>query len=143
MSELTIREMENGEEFAEWFSELTLREEQETGESVHLEERFLVLSNEIGDWIGGLRYSYRGGVAHILDIAVTPDERHMGYAHRLVEAFEARARECGAHLAEFWTDDPNNEGELLLIGWDRVLRRDRYFGRKTWYLMEKQLTSED
>jgi hypothetical protein len=48
MSELTIREMENGEEFAEWFSDLTLREEQETGDSVHLEERFLVLSNEIG-----------------------------------------------------------------------------------------------
>jgi GNAT superfamily N-acetyltransferase len=141
MSELTIREMDNGEEFAEWFSDLTLREEQETGDSVHLEERFLVLSNEIGDWIGGLRYSLRGGVGHILDIAITPEERHLGHAHLLVEAFETRARESGAHLAEFWTDDLRDEGELILNGWQRVLKRDEYFGGKTWYLMEKRLAS--
>jgi GNAT superfamily N-acetyltransferase len=140
MSELTIREMENGEEFAEWFSDLTLREEQETGDSVHLEERFLVLSNEIGDWIGGLRYSLRGGVAHILDIAVTPEERHLGHGHLLVSAFETRARESGAHLAEFWTDDLRDEGEFILNGWHRVMKRDEYFGGKTWYLMEKRLT---
>jgi GNAT superfamily N-acetyltransferase len=139
MSELIIREMENGEEFAEWFSDLTLREEQTTGEGAHLEERFLVLSNEIGDWIGGLRYSLRGGVAHILDIAITPEERHHGHAHRLVEAFEIRAEESGAHLAEFWTDDLSREGELVLQGWTRAIRRENYIGGRTWYLMEKRL----
>ena len=139
MGELRIREMEGGEEFAEWFSELTLREDEETGEEVHLEEHYLVLTNVIGDWVGGLRYYLRGGVAHILDIAVTPDERHLGHAHSLVAAFEERAREAGAHLAEFWTDDGRAEGELLAIGWRRVVRRDHYIGHRTWYLMEKPL----
>jgi GNAT superfamily N-acetyltransferase len=142
MSELIIREMESGEEFAEWFSDLTLREEQATGEGAHLEERFLVLSNEIGDWIGGLRYSLRGGVAHILDIAITPEERHHGHAHRLVEAFEIRAGESGAHLAEFWTDDLSREGELVLQGWTRAIRREDYIGGRTWYLMEKRLATK-
>jgi GNAT superfamily N-acetyltransferase len=139
MSELTIREMENGEEFAEWFSDLTLREEEERGDGVHFEERFLVLSNEIGDWIGGLRYSLRGGVAHIQDLAITPEERHEGHAHRLVEAFETRAVDSGAHLAEFWTDDLQSEGELILLGWSRVMTREHYFGDRRWYLMEKRL----
>ena len=65
MSELTIREMEQGEEFADWFSDLTQREQEETGEPSYLEDHYLILSNEIGDWIGGLRYSLRGGVAHL------------------------------------------------------------------------------
>lgn len=143
MSELSIREMENGEEFAEWFSDLTLREEQERGEGLYLEDHFLVLSNEIGDWIGGLRYHIRGGVAHLADIAISPEERHHGHAHRLVEAFEQRARSNGAHLIEFWTDDPTHEGELILNGWQRVMRREGYFGGKTWYLMEKALVPED
>ena len=140
MSELIIREMEQGEEFADWFSDLTLREDEETGAGTHLEDRYLILSNEIGDWIGGLRYHLRGGVAHLMDIAVTPEERHHGHAHLLVEAFEERAREVSAHLAEFWTDDLHSEGELLAMGWSRVLRREGYIGGRTWYLMDKTLS---
>jgi len=139
MSELTIREMENGEEFADWFADLTQREEESTGEPVYLEEHFLILSNEIGDWVGGLRYYQRGGVAHVLDVAVRPEERHLGYGHRLLEAFEERAGEDGAHVAEFWTDDLSGEGELLAFGWNRVLRRENYIGGRTWHLMEKRL----
>ena len=141
MSELTIREMENGEEFADWFADLTQREEEATGDPVFLEEHYLILSNAIGDWIGGLRYYLRGGVAHVLDIAVRPEERHHGHGHRLLEAFEERAREAEAHLIEFWTDDVTAEGELLAFGWNRVLRRDGYTGGRTWYLMEKRLDS--
>jgi ribosomal protein S18 acetylase RimI-like enzyme len=140
MSELIIREMEQGEEFADWFSDLTLRGDEETGAEVHLEDHYLVLSNEIGDWIGGLRYYVRGGVAHILEIAVTPEERHVGHGHRLVEAFEERAQGAGSHLVEFWTDDLSAEGELIGMGWQRVLRREDYIGGRTWYLMDKRLT---
>jgi GNAT superfamily N-acetyltransferase len=139
MSELTIREMENGEEFADWFADLTQREEEATGDPLFLEEHFLILSNAIGDWIGGLRYYIRGGVAHVLDIAVRAEERHLGHGHRLLEAFEERARENSAHLAEFWTDDLDGEPELLANGWNRLLRREGYTGGRTWYLMEKQL----
>jgi len=139
MSELTIREMEQGEEFADWFDDLTLREEEVTGEPTHLEDHYLILSNEVGDWIGGLRYSLRGGVAHLQDIAVREEERHQGHGHRLLEGFETHAREEGAHLAEFWTDDLQDEPELLAHGWRRVLRRDRYFGGRSWYLLEKPL----
>lgn len=140
MSELTIREMENGEEFADWFADLTQREEEATGDPLFLEEHFLILSNAIGDWIGGLRYYIRGGVAHVLDIAVRAEERHSGHGHRLLEAFEERARESGAHLAEFWTDDLDGEPELIAYGWNRLLRREGYTGGRTWYLMEKPLS---
>jgi len=139
MSELTIREMEQGEDFADWFSDLTMREEEATGDPTHLEDHYLILSNEVGDWIGGLRYSLRGGVAHLQDIAVREDERHRGHAHRLLEAFEEHACQMGAHLAEFWTDDLDDEPELLVHDWQRVLRRDNYIGVRTWYLMEKSL----
>jgi hypothetical protein len=43
-------------------------------------------------------------------------------------------------LAEFWTDNLRDEGEFILNGWQRVMKRDEYFGGKTWYLMEKRLT---
>lgn len=140
MSELTIREMEGGEEFADWFADLTQQEEEASGASAYLEDHYLILSNEIGDWIGGLRYSLRGGVAQLQDIAVRPEERHRGHGHRLLMAFEERAREAGAHLAEFWTEDISGEPELLVNGWRRILRREGYIGDGTWYLMEKRLT---
>ena len=139
MSELTIREMESGEEFADWFADLAQREEAASGDAVLWEDHYLILSNEIGDWIGGLRYSLRGGVAQVLEVAVRSEERHQGHGHRLLLAFEERARESGAHLAEFWTDDVSGEAELLAHGWRRVLRREQYIGARTWYLMDKPL----
>ncbi len=139
MSELIIREMENGEEFADWFADLTEQEEAATGDPVHLDEHYLILSNAIGDWIGGLRYNLRGGVAHLTEIAVRQEERHQGHGHRLLEAFEQHAGLQGAHLVEFWTDDVAGEPELLAHGWLRVLRRSGYQGGRTWYLMEKRL----
>ena len=139
MSELTIREMENGEEFADWFADLTLREEEASDSVVHLEDHYLILSNEIGDWIGGLRYTLRGGVAHIQDIAVRPEERRQGHGHRLLDGFELRVREAGAHLAEFWTDDDRAEGLLGALGWTLVVRRTRYMNEGSWTLLEKRL----
>jgi GNAT superfamily N-acetyltransferase len=118
---------------------LTSRNEAATGVPAFLEEHYLILSNEIGDWIGGLRYGLRGGVAQVLDIAVRESERHRGHGHRLLSVFEERARELGAHLAEFWTDDLAGEVELLVHDWRRVVRRDGYIGDRTWYLMEKPL----
>ena len=140
MSELIIREMDNGEDFADWFADLTLREEEATGEPVHVNDHYLILSNEIGDWIGGLRYALRGGVATLIDLAVRPEARHSGHGHRLLQAFEEHAREAGAHLAELWTDDLAGEPELLAHGWHRLIRRDGYIGTRTWYLLEKPLT---
>jgi len=141
-TEVIIRDMEKGEEFADWFADLLLRNDDETGEDSHREERYLVLSNEIGDWIGGLRYSVQGGVAQLLELGVTPEERHRGHAHRLLEAFENRAIEAGAQLVEFWTDDTRSEAFLLAIGWERLLTRPQYVGGRTWYLMEKRLLGD-
>ena len=101
MDELKIREMEQDGDFAGWFSELVAETEEAAGWGNPINDRYLVLSNEIGDWIGGLRFSLRGGVAHLLDVAVIATERHQGHAHRLLAAFEERSREAGAHLAEF------------------------------------------
>src|SRR4051794_28266476 len=72
MSELTIRDMEQDEDFAAWFSEMLEQEENPAGWSSTLDERYLILSNEIGDWIGGLRFWLRGGVAHLVDVVVLP-----------------------------------------------------------------------
>ena len=51
MSELTIRDMEQDEDFAAWFSEILEQEEDPAGWSSALDERYLILSNEIGDWM--------------------------------------------------------------------------------------------
>ncbi len=141
MSDLTIREMDQGEEFADWFSDLLIQEEEGSGNGAHAEDHYLVLTNEIGDWIGGLRYTLRGGVAHLLEVGVAPDVRHQGHAHRLLLAFEERARESEAHLAEFWTEDLRAGEVLTRMGWRTVVQRDQYMGRRTWYLMEKQITA--
>ncbi|SRR5581483_1644382 len=139
MSELRIREVEQDEDFAAWFSELVAEVDEAEGWGSPSYDRYLVLSNEIGDWIGGLRYSLRGGVAHLLEVAVVPEERHRGYAHRLLAAFEERSADSGAHLAEFWTDDLESEGLLAALGWRVVLRRENYIGGRSWSLMEKTL----
>src|SRR3954470_4660214 len=139
MSELKIRDMEQDEDFAAWFSEILEQEEDPAGWSTALDERYLILSNEIGDWIGGLRYWLRGGVAHLEDVVVLAQERHHGHAHRLLAAFEERAVDAGAHLAEFWTDDTRSEGLLAALGWRRVFERDNYMGHRHWSLMEKAL----
>ncbi len=144
MGEPTIREMGQHEDFAAWFSELLAQEEADQGgwsgpEDRYLDDRYLVLSNEIGDWVGGLHYWLRGGVAHLVGVVVLPEERHQGYAHRLLAAFEERATETGAHLAEFWTDDLRSEGLLAALGWRRVFSRPDYIGRRIWLLMEKAL----
>ena len=143
MSELTIRDMEQDEDFAAWFSEILEQEEDPAGWSSALDERYLILSNEIGDWIGGLRFWLRGGVAHLVDVVVLPQERHRGHAHRLLNAFEQRAIESGAHLAEFWTDDARSEGLLAALGWRRIFTREGYVGQRTWSLMEKTLPSKE
>jgi GNAT superfamily N-acetyltransferase len=140
MSELTIRDMEQDGDFAAWFSELLEQEADQAGWADSPDERYLILSNEIGDWIGGLRYWIRGGVAHLVDVVVLPKERHKGHAHRLVAAFEQRALEAGAHVAEFWTDDTRSVGLLGVLGWERIFQRENYIGRRTWSLMEKSLT---
>jgi len=139
MSEITIRDMEQDEEFAAWFSDLLTEEDAAEGTSSRVEDRYLVLSSEIGDWVGGLRYTLQGGVAHLVEVAVTPSERRQGHAHRLLGAFEERAAAYGAHLIEFWTDDLRSEALLAAIGWQRVLVRPGYIGGRTWYLMEKSL----
>lgn len=140
MGDLTIRDMEQDEDFVAWFSDLLELDGEAATWGSPPEERYLILSNEIGDWIGGLRFWLRGGVAHLVDVAVLPSERHQGYAHRLLAAFEERARERGAHLAEFWTDDLRSEGLLGALGWRRVLERPDYIGHRTWSLMEKALS---
>ena len=142
MSELTIREMGQDEDFAAWFSELLEQEEDAARGPGALDEHYLILSNEIGDWVGGLRYWLRGGVAHLVDVVILPQERHQGHAHRLLAAFEERGAEAGAHVAEFWTDDERSEGLLAALGWRRIYQRSDYIGHRTWSLMEKRLEAD-
>jgi GNAT superfamily N-acetyltransferase len=142
MSELTIREMGQDEDFAAWFSELLEQEDDPAVWTGGLDEHYLILSNEIGDWVGGLRYWLRGGVAHLVDVVILPQERHQGHAHRLLAAFENRATEAGAHLAEFWTDDTRSEGLLAALGWRKIFQRNDYIGHRSWALMEKPLGAE-
>ena len=143
MSELTIREMGQDEDFAAWFSELLEQEGGQSGATGALDEHYLILSNEIGDWVGGLRYWLRGGVAHLVDVVILPQERHQGHAHRLLAAFEERALDGGAHLAEFWTDDERSEGLLGALGWSAIVHRDDYLAHRTWTLMEKRFSAPD
>ena len=123
MSDITIREMEQDEEFSAWFSELLSEEDAAEGTSSRVEDRYLVLSS----------------VAHLVEVAVAPAERGQGHAHRLLAAFEERAATNGAHLVEFWTDDLRSESFLLAIGWRRVIARTGYIGGRDWYLMEKTI----
>lgn len=140
--QLTIRETDEGEEFSAWLNDLTERYGS-TQRDDSIDERHLVLSDEIGDWIGGLRWSIRGGVAQVIDVGVLPRERHQGHAHRLLAAFEERAIEQGAHLLELWTDHEAEEGLLSALGWRLVTRREGYIGGRTWFLLEKRLTPSD
>jgi GNAT superfamily N-acetyltransferase len=137
---LTIREMESGEEFSDWLRDLT---DDTDANDESPDERHLVLTDEIGDWIGGLRWSMRGGVASVIEVAVLPRERHQGHAHRLLAAFEARAAEQGAHVLELWTDHLGEEGLLEAVGWQCMVRREGYVGGRTWFLLEKRLTAGD
>jgi GNAT superfamily N-acetyltransferase len=142
MSDMIIRAMDQDEDVAHWLQELLSNEATAEGLPSPADDCYLVLSNEIGDWIGGLRYSLRGGVARLDDLVVTPAERHQGHAHRLLQAFEARVAEDGAHMAEFWTDDLRAEGLLGAMGWQRVVQRAGYIGGDTWTLMEKRFGVE-
>jgi GNAT superfamily N-acetyltransferase len=138
--QLTIREMESGEEFADWLRDLT--DDTDAGDEGP-DERHLVLTDEIGDWIGGLRWSLRGGVASVIEVGVLPRERHQGHAHRLLAAFEQRAGEQGAHVLELCTDHAGEESLLEALGWQCVLRREGFVGGRTWYLLEKRLNPAD
>ena len=137
--QLKIREMEEGEEFSAWLRDLAEEADEELPTPEYEEEKHLVLTDEIGDWIGGLRWTLRGGVAEVLEVAVVPRERHQGHAHRLLAAFEQHAGEHGARVLELWTDHETEEGLLAALGWYRVMRREDYIGGRTWYLLEKRV----
>lgn len=131
--DLTIREMPEAGEFGEWLADLT------GADGGTLAERYLVLTDEIGEWIGGLRFLERGGVAQVVDLGVIPSERRQGHGLRLIQAFEDQARENGAHLVEFWTDQLGLEPLLAALGWRKVASRPDYINGQTWYLLEKRL----
>lgn len=139
MGELIIRDMEEGEEFAAWFAELVGRQDATTGAHLSYQDRHLILTDDLGDWIGGVRFHVRGGVAHLLEFAVEAAHEDVGYGLRLLEAFERRALDAGAHLAEFWTNDFESAGVYGALGWHEVVRREEYVGRGPWVLMEKRL----
>ena len=136
---LHIREMEDGDEFVHWLAELIEQHPSHPGVDAGAVDKHLVLTNEIGDWIGGVRYILRGGVAHLLEIGIAPHERGQGHSFRLLTAFEESARSHMAHLAEFWTDDLGGEALLSALGWRLVLTREGYIGGRTWHLLEKHL----
>ncbi len=139
MPEVKISTMDQDEDFAAWLTELLEREAEEAGLPTGFDDRYIGLTDAIGDWIGGLRYYVRGGVAHLLDLVVAEAYRKQGHAHRLLAAFEERAAAEGAHLAEFWTDDDRAEGLLAALGWTVVVRRTRYMNQGAWTLLEKRL----
>lgn len=140
MSELIIREMDRGEEFANWFGDLVERQDAASGSNLRYDDHLLVLTNEVGNWVGGVRYYLRGGVAHLLEFAVVEREEDLGYGIRLLESFEGRAAAAGAHLLEFWTNDLESAAIYEDLGWREVVCRPRYVGGDAWVLMEKVLT---
>ena len=139
--DLKIREIRDGEDFAAWLSDLTSNDP-DTGYAA-LTEHHLVLTDEIGEWIGGLRFGLRGGVATVIDVGVVASERGQGHALRLLEAFEHHAVDDGAHMVEFWTDQLTLEPLLAALGWRRVATRSDYIGGRTWHLLEKRLEQAD
>lgn len=139
MGELIIRDMDQGEDFVSWFAELVERQDESTGAHLSYHDRYLILTDDLGDWIGGVRFFLRGGVAHLLEFAVEAAHEDVGYGLRLLEAFEQRARDAGAHLAEFWANDLDSAGIYEELGWREVVRREEYVGRGPWALMEKRL----
>jgi GNAT superfamily N-acetyltransferase len=131
--------MDQGEDFVSWFAELVERQDESTGAHLSYHDRYLILTDDLGDWIGGVRFFLRGGVAHLLEFAVEAAHEDVGYGLRLLEAFEQRARDAGAHLAEFWANDLDSAGIYEELGWREVVRREEYVGRGPWALMEKRL----
>lgn len=138
---LTIRDAGQDEEFSAWLSDLMTLHPTRPGGVPGREEHYLVMADEIGDWIGGARFWLHGGVGQLIDLGVAPHERHQGHGLRLLGAFEERARDAGAHLLEFWTDDLGAETMLVALGWERGVQRADYLGHRTWYLFEKRLAS--
>ena len=84
MPEVRISTMDQDEDFAAWLTELLEREAEEAGLPTGFDDRYIGLTDAIGDWIGGLRYYVRGGVAHLLDLVVAEAYRKQGHAHRLL-----------------------------------------------------------
>ena len=117
MPEVRISTMDQDEDFAAWLTELLEREAEEAGLPTGFDDRYIGLTDAIGDWIGGLRYYVRGGVAHLLDLVVAEAYRKQGHAHRLLGAFQERAA----------------------LGWTVVVRRTRYMNEGSWTLLEKRL----
>ncbi len=142
MNDVRITPMDQDQDFAAWLTELLEREAAEAGLPTGFDDHYIGLTSQVGDWVGGLRFYVRGGVAHLLDLAVTTPERGQGHAHRLLAAFEERAALEGAELAEFWTDDDRAEGLLAALGWRLVFRRPNYMHGRAWSLMEKTLHDE-
>jgi GNAT superfamily N-acetyltransferase len=138
--DLRIREMRDGEDFAAWLSDLTTND---PDTYAALSDHHLVLTDEVGDWIGGIRFTMRGGVATVIDVGVVPSERGQGHALRLLEGFEQYAVDDGAHMIEFWTDQLSIEPLLAALGWRRVATRSDYVGGRTWHLLEKRLPSAE
>jgi GNAT superfamily N-acetyltransferase len=136
---LTIRDAGQDEEFSAWLRDLVELHPSATTTGQPRSEHHLVLSDEIGDWIGGARFWVQGGVAKLEELGVAPHERRQGHGLRLLGAFEDRAIDEGARLLEFWTDDLRAEGLLIAMSWSRVLERPDYVGGRTWYLFEKRL----
>ena len=137
--DLKIRETMDTDEFGAWLADLVQHHPSSAHAGEPVEPHHLVLTDEIGDWIGGISYTLRGGVANLVLIGVAPHERGQGHSLRLLEAFEAAAIDRGAHLLEFSTDELRGEAFLAALGWRRVLARRNFVGHRTWYILEKPL----
>jgi GNAT superfamily N-acetyltransferase len=136
---LTIRDAGQDEEFSAWLRDLVELHPSAVTPGPPRSEHHLVLSDEIGDWIGGARFWIQGSVAKLEELGVAPHERRQGHGLRLLGAFEERDIEEGARLLEFWTDDLRAEGLLIAMSWSRVHERPDYIGGRTWYLFEKRI----
>src|SRR5688500_20117440 len=79
--QLTIREMDEGEEFSARLNDLTERYEEGAADEA-VEERHLVLSDESGEWIGGRRWCRPAGGAERRDRGGLPRPRRPPPARR-------------------------------------------------------------
>ena len=98
MNDVKITSMDRHQDFAEWLNELLEREAEEAGHPSGFHDHYIGLTSELGDWVGGLRFYVRGGVAHLLDLAVAESHRGQGHAHTMLR----RSRSGRRRRAPTW-----------------------------------------
>ncbi len=93
-----------------------------------------------GALIGAVRASYDAGIAHLSELIVAADERNNGTGAQLLAAFEAWAREQGAHRCTLHTDRDRPAVRFYeRHGWHIAYIMPDHYQHRTFLLMTKEI----